>query len=150
MPECIVNHSLSPSIFRGVGLSSGEFEFSSSYGRTCDTEIQYFSDDALVLILPCTHVSSSVGMAKFGTQYTFTCVGESGAYVVTSNAVRPATTEVLTRLHAIVGAIAESRAIPIAPSLNDLLTQAAASRGTPRNLTAWAHQLAEDVGHLTD
>lgn len=54
-------------------------------------------------------------------------------------------------LRTVVAMIREGHLLP-APSdgFDELLTRAIAARGTPTNIDAWAQQLADHVGDLTD
>jgi hypothetical protein len=91
------------------------------------------------------------------SQFQLNCVAESRTLVVTASvgALRDdpnaeATNSAMAELRAVVGAIREARPLPTQPELDELLMQAAASQGTPGDLVAWAHQLAEDIAGLTD
>ena len=54
-------------------------------------------------------------------------------------------------LHLVVSAIIEARPLPPAtPSFDELLSRVEASRGRPTDIAAWAQQLADDIGDLTD
>jgi hypothetical protein len=50
----------------------------------------------------------------------------------------------------VVSAITEARPLPTQRNLNELFKQAAASRGTPADVEAWANKLAGDSGDLND
>jgi hypothetical protein len=85
------------------------------------------------------------------------CVAETRTLVATAstwtlrddpNAV--AIDAAMADLRAVVSAIREARPLPAHPELDELLTQAAASHGTPGDVAAWAHQLADDIAGLAD
>jgi len=54
-------------------------------------------------------------------------------------------------LRAVVTVIQERNPLPAGSlALEDLLTRAIALRGRPADADAWARQIAEDIGDLTD
>ena len=55
----------------------------------------------------------------------------------------------LENLKAVVEAIKKNRPLPYSAD-DELLEQALAHQGTPEDIEAWAKQLADDVGSLTD
>lgn len=60
-------------------------------------------------------------------------------------------TNAIDDLHSVVAIIQETLPLPNpSPEYEALLTRAVAARGKPVDIDAWAHQLSEDIGHLTD
>jgi hypothetical protein len=53
-------------------------------------------------------------------------------------------------LQAIVSAISDRSALLLSDEVEAIIERAAQSHGTPENVQAWAHRLAEDVRNLTD
>ena len=53
-------------------------------------------------------------------------------------------------LRAVVSAIRDARPVSTLKGLDDLLTRAAKSQGSPRNVEEWARRLAADIGELAD
>ena len=85
-----------------------------------------------------------------GTQFR---LAASGTIVNTANIGRSApdvTQAAMAGLDAILDAIANTRVLPHAGQLDDLLTQATLRHGRPENLEAWARQLADSVRDLID
>ena len=97
---------------------------------------------------------------EFEIPCAFNRVAASGTVVPTGrssgsfmNANSPAEDEIgnaMAELRAVVGAIREARPLPLAPDLDELLTRAAQSKGSPANIEEWAQQIAADISGLTD
>jgi len=133
------------------GVSTEDFQFSFAVGPSWEIDPESLSFKLNI---------STLCVPQLGSQYMLNCVAPSGAFVVAGDLSEPfvqatlpitsAASRALAEMRGVVRAIRESQTIPTSSTLDQLLTRAVQSRGTPKDVKAWANGLAGDISELVD